>query len=125
MPPTPSAEQPAMSSVKLARNAHAGVLDALANYWFKRLEFAQTGDITAPELNLEVGADVALLYCLKPYGVTLGESYIDGTFEQGFNTGLRAAAILVKRPFDAESALRDLLDELVRNIRESGKQASR
>ncbi len=96
----------------------SGAIDALANYWFKRIELADAGDTTLPELNLEMGADIALMYCLKRHGVTNGESHIDGTFEEGFNMGLRVAVILTEQAFDAERALRELLEALILAIQE-------
>lgn len=126
MPTTPSADSSAMPPAHVPyRTPYAGAVDALANFWFKRIELADTGDMTAPELNLEIAADVALLYCLKPRGVTCGESFIEGTFEEGFNTGLRVATALVRQPFDAEAPLRQLLDELVTVIRERREKEPR
>ena len=55
---TPAAKTP-------YRNVHAGALDALANFWFKRIEFADAGERERPEMNLEMSADVALASCLK------------------------------------------------------------
>ena len=105
------------------RNVHAGVLDALANFWFKRIEFADAGEKERPEMNLAGSADEAIFDCLQPRGVTNEHSCVDATFEDGFNTGIRVAAILTRLPFDAEEPLREVLVKLVLLIEERRETA--
>ena len=114
-----SADQSAMPSTSPPYHPeYAGALDALANFWFKRIEFADGGDRERPAMNLEMSADAALFFCLKPHGITNERSCVDGTFEDGFNIGLQVAAILTREPFDAEASLREVLMKLVVLIEE-------
>ena len=125
MPQPTSSEKFLAPSIKFPyRNAHAGALDALANYWFKKIEFIDAGERERPEMNLEMCADVALSCCLKPYDLTKYQNLIDGTFEDGFNIGLRVAAVLVGDPFDAEAPLRQVLNEFLVMIRERREDAA-
>jgi hypothetical protein len=107
------------------RTAYAGALDALANYWFKRIELADAGEPeTLPEMNLEISADVAFAHCLQPRGVTDERPCIAGKFEDGFSMGIRVAALLARHPFDAETPLRHLVDEIVLTIKEQRQDAT-
>lgn len=100
------------------RSDYAGALDALANFWFKRIEFLNADLKTAPEMNLEMSAEAALSSCLKPHGLTNEQACVEGMFEDGFTMGLRVAAVLAQQPFDAEAPLRRLVDELVTVVHE-------
>jgi hypothetical protein len=104
------------------RTGYAGALDALANFWFKRIEIVDTGEQTTPEMNLEISAEAALAHCLKPHGLTNDQSCMEGMFEDGFGMGLRVAAVLAQQPFEAEKPLRRLLDELVAVIHERRRE---
>lgn len=125
MPQPTSSETFLAPSIKFPyRNAHAGALDALANYWFTKIKFVDAGERERPEMNLEMSADVALSCCLKPYGLVNEQHFIDGTFEDGFNIGLRVAAVLVGEPFDAEAPLLQVLNEFLVMIRERREDAA-
>lgn len=125
MPNPISAEKFIAPSAKFPyRNAHAGALDALANFYFKQIEFVDAGERERPEMNLDMYADVALSCCLRPHDLTKCQDLIDGTFEDGFNVGLRVAAILVQKPFDAEAPLREVLNKFLVMIRERREDAS-
>jgi hypothetical protein len=125
MPKPTSSEKFLTPSIKFPyRNAYAGALDALANYWFTKIKFVDAGERERPEMNLEICADVALSCCLKPYDLTNDQGIIGGTFEDGFNVGLRIAAVLVKDPFDAEASLRQVLNEFLVMIRERREDAA-
>ena len=113
---TPAAKDP-------CHNVHAGALDALANFWFKRIAFADAGEKERPEMNLAGSADEAIFDCLQPCGVANERSCVDATFEDGFNTGIRVAAILTRLPFDAEEPLHEVLMTLVRLIEERRETA--
>lgn len=108
------------------RTAYAGALDALANYWFKRIELADAGEPeTLPEMHLERSADAAFAHCLQPRGVTdEGPCVVNGKFEDGFNIGLRVAALLTQYPLDAEAPLRHLVDEIVLTLKEQQQATS-
>ena len=99
------------------RSAYAGALDALANFWFKRIELVDDAEETTPEMNLEMSAEAALAQCLRPHGLTNDQHCVEGMFEDGFDMGLRTAAVLVQSPLDAEAPLRRLLEELVAVMR--------
>jgi hypothetical protein len=119
MPQPTSSEKFLAPSIKFPyRNAHAGALDALANYWFTKIETVDSEGRERPEMSMEMCADMALSSCLKPYGLVKPDHLIDGTFEDGFNVGLRVCAILVNEPFDAEAPLRQVLNEFLVMIRE-------
>ncbi len=82
----PSAERYLVPAATIPyRYAPAGALDALANFWFKRIEFADVGAGERPEINLEMGADMALACCLMPYELTNEQPCVEATFEDGFN----------------------------------------
>jgi hypothetical protein len=100
------------------RNERGGVLDALANYWFMRIEYADAAERTlVPERNLEDCADSALYRCLRRRGV-VEKSGVQGSFGDGFELGLQVASSLMKRPFDCEMPLRHVLDGMVARIKE-------
>lgn len=86
--------------------------------WFVKIETADSEGRERPEMSLDTCADMALSSCLKPYGLVNEQRLIDGTFEDGFNVGLRVCAILANQPFDAEAPLREVLNEFLVMIRE-------
>lgn len=125
MRPPISAESSAMPAIPKApyRNAYTGALDALANFWFKRIECVDLGERERSECSLEMNAEFALFHCLKPRGIINERSCVDGMFEDGFDFGFRVAALLTREPFDAEAPLRLLLDELVAVVQERRKDS--
>jgi hypothetical protein len=119
MRPSASANQSFMPAVNSPYHPdYVGGLDSLANFWFKRIEFGDTGEKELPEMNLAGSADEAIFDCLQSRGVVNEHSCVDATFEDGLNTGLRVAAILTRLPFDAEGPLRKVLIKLVLLIEE-------
>lgn len=99
-------------------NEYGGVLDALANYWFTKIECIDAAQSTAvPEYNLEDCAEASLYHCLQRRG--LAKDYIiEGTFRDGFTAGLQIAAALIRQPFDCEMSLRQILERLVAAMKE-------
>lgn len=116
MHPHTSAAYPA---VPACPDRTAGVLDVLANYWFKCIEFANTGEQRAkPEMSLDMASFESLACCFKPYGLVGPQQQIEGMFEDGFTMGIRVAALLTCRPLDAEASLRQLVDDVARTLKE-------
>jgi hypothetical protein len=116
------------SAMPVCPDRTAGVLDVLANYWFKCIEFVNVGELKAkPEMSLDMASFESLACCFKPYGL-VGQSHtIEGMFEDGFTMGIRVAALLTCRPLDAEKSMRQLVDEMALTLkkRREDEKASR
>jgi len=91
-----------------------GAFDALANYWLRRIDYADGREQTAvPECNLEFGAGDALEDALNRRGV---EQKHSGDIAAGFTLGLEIARILERAPLNSEQAIRAALDSFVADL---------
>jgi len=88
-------------------NDKGGAFNALANYWFTRFEYEESGEQTAvPEYNLDLGgAQGPIAKWCERQGATDEDA---STLSCAFEAGLHFAAVLMQQPFN-EHQLREAL----------------
>lgn len=93
-------------------NDKGGALNALANYWFTRFEYEESGEQTAvPEYNLNCGgAQGPITNWCERRGATHDDANV---IARAFEAGLHFAATLSRQPFD-DQPLRDALAYFVK-----------